>query len=132
MKPTDSATKWFVFPQPSPQAQLRLFCLPYAGGGISIFRTWSQYLPPTIEVCAIQLPGRENRLREPAFTQITPLIQALDAALPSLLDKPYALFGHSMGAIIAFELARLLLPRNTPLRHLFVSGRIAPQVTDAE
>src|SRR2546421_12668903 len=65
---------WFVRHRPNDSARLRLFCLPYAGGGASIFRSWPEGLPESVEVCAIQLPGREARLGEPAYTRITPLI----------------------------------------------------------
>src|SRR5438094_5975985 len=90
------------------QARLRLFCFPYAGGGASIFRTWLNAFPSEIEVCPIQLPGRENRLLEPPFTQLPLLVQTLADALRLCLDLPFAFFGHSLGALISFELARRL------------------------
>jgi medium-chain acyl-[acyl-carrier-protein] hydrolase len=133
MTTMDLAAKWFTFPRPNPQAALRLFCFPYAGGGASVFRAWAQALPPTIELCAVQLPGRENRLREPAQTQIEPMINTLDELIAPFTDKPFAFFGHSLGAIIAFELARSIRRRqNTNLVHLVVSARIAPQAVDPE
>lgn len=108
---------------------MRLFCLPYAGGGASIYRLWPSELPADIDVCAIQLPGRESRLRDPAFTALSPLVHSLAQALLPALDLPFALTGHSMGALIAFELARLLRREHglSPL-HLFVSARRAPQL----
>ena len=120
---------WITCLQPNPQARLRLFCFPFAGAGASIFRNWSNQLPSDIEVCAVQLPGREKRLREPLFTQLTPLIDSLIEALLPYLDLPFAFFGHSLGALICFELARQLRRQKylTPL-HLFVSGRRAPQI----
>lgn len=122
---------WVKCPNPNPQAKLRLFCLPYAGGGASIYRTWSNSLPPNIEVCSIQLPGREDRLKEAPFTHISPLVETLTQVLAPYLNMNFAFFGHSMGALISFELARQLraLTLPTPV-HLFVSGRRAPQIPD--
>ena len=133
MTTMDLTTKWLTFPRPNPQASLRLFCFPYAGGGASVFRSWCQQLAPAVEVCAVQLPGRENRLREPAMTQMEPLIETLDQLMTPYLDKPFAFFGHSLGAIIAFELARAMRRRaDARLVHLFVSARNAPQASDPE
>lgn len=122
---------WIRCPNPNPQASFRLFCFPYAGGGASIFRTWSDSLPPYIEVCPIQLPGRENRLKEAPFTDISPLVQTLAQVLRPYLNIPFAFFGHSMGALISFELARQLRAQQEPGPvHLFISGRRAPQIRD--
>lgn len=120
---------WLVRPKPNRLASLRLFCIPFAGGGASLFRLWPDRLPDGVEVCAIQLPGRESRLREPIQTRIGPLIEALAAGLDGELDRPFALFGHSMGSLVAFELARELRRRNLPSpRLLIASGRSAPQL----
>ena len=122
------SSSWIDYLKPNPHAQLRLFCFPYAGGSASIFRTWVNDLPPDVEVCPVQLPGRENRLMEPPFIRLSSLVQALAQALFPYLDIPFAFFGHSMGALIGFELARELRRQNRrgPL-HLFVSGHRAPQ-----
>jgi medium-chain acyl-[acyl-carrier-protein] hydrolase len=122
-------TPWIIYPKPNPKAYMRLFCFPYAGAGASIFRTWSAQLPPDIEVCSVQLPGRESRLKEPLFTDLAPLIHALTPALLPHLDLPFVFFGHSVGALISFEVARQLrrLQHSNPL-HLFISGRQAPQL----
>jgi medium-chain acyl-[acyl-carrier-protein] hydrolase len=118
--------------RPKPQARLRLFCFPYAGGGASIFRDWADSLPATVEVRPIQLPGRESRFRERPFSQITELLPALSLALQPYLDKPFAFWGHSMGALISFELARRLRRENKPgPLHLFLSGHKAPQLPDS-
>jgi medium-chain acyl-[acyl-carrier-protein] hydrolase len=124
---------WVRCLQPNPRAQRRLFCFPYAGGGASLFRTWHHVLPPAVEVCAIQLPGRETRLREAPFDYLPLLIDVLVPVLRPYLDKPFALFGHSMGALICFELARRLRTQYqlTPVQ-LFVSGRGAPQLPQAD
>lgn len=106
--PHISADGWIIRYRQRPQASLRLFCFSYAGGGASVFRSWADMLPPEIEVCCIQLPGREYRLAEPAYTRLAPLIQALSDAIYPYLDRPFAFFGHSMGALVSFELARQL------------------------
>jgi medium-chain acyl-[acyl-carrier-protein] hydrolase len=108
---------------------LRLFCFPYAGGGASVFRTWAQQAPAGIEVCPVQLPGRENYLQEPPYTRLKPLVQALVPVIVPYLDRPFAFFGHSMGALISFELAcRLRQQFDLKPVHLFVSGYRAPQL----
>ena len=121
-------TPWLINSKPNRRASVRLFCFPYAGGGDSIFRSWQQSLSDTIEVCAVQLPGRGSRISEPSCTQINELVWATGRAIAPYLDKPFALFGHSMGALIAFELARHLRGEYSaqPV-HLFVSGRPSPQ-----
>lgn len=121
--------RWIAYRQPRPDARLRLFCFHYAGGGASIFRAWAGKLPQSIEVCPVQLPGRESRLAEPPMTRLTLLTEEVASAISPYLTLPFALFGHSMGAIIAFELARYLrrYARSTP-SHLFISAHRAPQL----
>lgn len=127
-----SSSLWFQISKPNPHARLRLFCLPYAGGAASIYRTWPQYLPAEIEVCAVQLPGRENRIRERPFTDAAALVQALMPVLLPLLDKPFALFGHSMGSLLAYELAQQLHLQGQTPTHLLVSGRRAPMLLEPD
>ncbi|WP_017317185.1 thioesterase II family protein [Mastigocladopsis repens] len=118
-------------PQPNPQACLRLFCFPYAGGSSLIFRTWSNSLPSTVEVCPIELAGRGTQMKLAPFTRLEPLVQAIAPVLLPHLDKPFAFFGHSMGALVGFELARLLRREYDVIPvHLFISGRRAPQIPD--
>jgi medium-chain acyl-[acyl-carrier-protein] hydrolase len=120
---------WTICRKPNPQARLRLFCLPYAGGNPWMFRTWSDGLPVDVEVHAIQLPGRGTRLKEPAFARLAPLVQALTQGLLPLLDKPFAFFGHSLGAVVSFELARRLRKQQWPEPvRMFVSACSAPQL----
>ncbi|HEX8180753.1 MAG TPA: alpha/beta fold hydrolase [Pyrinomonadaceae bacterium] len=128
-----ASNPWLTWPKPNPQARLRLFCFPYAGGSNLIYRNWHEGLPADVELCPVQLPGRGNRLREPAFTSLPPLVVAAAAALRPYLDKPFAFFGHSMGASIGFELARYLR-RHAGLEpaYLFVSGRCAPRAVNPE
>lgn len=121
--------RWITRPRPAPRARLRLFCLAHAGGGASAFRGWADVLPSDVEVCPVQPPGRENRIAEPAFDRVEPLVQALADAIDPYLDLPFALFGHSNGALISFELSRLLRQRGRPGPvHLFASGRRAPDL----
>ena len=133
MTTTNQLEPWLAYYRPNPQARLRLFCFPYAGGSASIFRTWANDLPGDIEVCPIQLPGRERRLRETPYKRMTALVTALSDALPPMLDKPFAFFGHSMGALISFELTRELRRRTLPQPvHIFVSGARPPHIPDPE
>ncbi|MBD2153038.1 thioesterase [Leptolyngbya sp. FACHB-16] len=120
---------WVKCLNPTSTPALRLFCLPYAGGGSAIFRSWLHQLPSSIEICPIQLPGREERVREPAFEAIAPLVQTVSRHIRPYLDVPYAFFGHSMGALISFELAqKLRFHQAPPPLHLFVSGCRAPHI----
>lgn len=120
---------WIVRHRPLIQPSLRLFCFPYAGAGSSIFRTWGKQFPSDIEICAIQLPGREKRIREPLIENVSSLVENLIPALLPYLDRPFAFFGHSLGALICFELSRQLRQQNAPTpSHLFVSARHAPHI----
>jgi medium-chain acyl-[acyl-carrier-protein] hydrolase len=123
----EATTPWIVRTEKYPQ--LRLFCFPYAGGGASIFRLWSRYLPEEVEVCPLYLPGREHRLKEPAFDDMTALVRKLTEVLEPYLDIPFAFAGHSMGGLICFELARQLRREQLPEpRQLFISAQRAPQL----
>jgi surfactin synthase thioesterase subunit len=124
-----TASQWVVRAKANPEARLRFFCFPYAGGNAFTFRNWSDFLPERVEICAVQLPGRGNRIHEPPSTKISALIPMIAQAIIGYEDIPMIFFGHSMGAIIAFELARYLRKRrNVNVVHLFVSGRRAPQI----
>jgi medium-chain acyl-[acyl-carrier-protein] hydrolase len=112
---------------------MRLFCFPYAGGSAAIFQRWQGALPAVVEVCPVHLPGRGARLSEPPFMNSAPLVEALCDNLGPYLDKPFAFFGHSMGALISFELARELRRRKGPLPLcLYISGRGAPQLAEPD
>ncbi len=119
---------WLAYHQPAPRAALRLFCFPYAGGSAFIYRSWAESFPLPVEVCPVQLPGRGSRIGEAPFTQMPRLVETLAREMRPWLDKPFAFFGHSMGAIISFELARLLRGEGAPKpAHLFLSARPAPE-----
>jgi medium-chain acyl-[acyl-carrier-protein] hydrolase len=110
---------------------LRVFGLPHAGGGASLFRRWPEDLPAGVEVVGIQLPGRENRWKEAAISNMRELIERLAPLMEPLLSSPYVLFGHSMGSIVGFELAREFRRRSLPQpSHLFVSARRAPHLPE--
>lgn len=130
MPPSPPATeRWLAYREVNPSARRRLFCFPYAGGGASAYRGWAADLPADLEVCPVQLPGRENRLREPAFRELQPLVAAAADALQPLFQLPCAFFGHGMGAAIAYSLACELRSRGRAWPEaLFVAGRRAPEV----
>ncbi|MFJ6198110.1 thioesterase domain-containing protein [Micromonospora sp. NPDC092111] len=116
---------WFVSPGSRPQAPVQLFCLPYAGGGASAFRRWQQEIGADVEVLPVQLPGRENRIGDnPHFT-----VADVATAIVERADRPYAIYGHSMGGRVGFEVVRELrrTGRELPLR-LYVGGARAPHV----
>ena len=122
---------WIIIPEPRPQARLRLLCLPYGGVGSAIYFPWNKYLPKNIELCLIRLPGRETRLKETPFTRLLPLVEELAQALAPFLDRPFAVFGHSMGALIGFEFMHYQQDLSSrTATHLFVSGRRAAQLPD--
>lgn len=121
--------EWFRWNEPRPNARLSLVCLPHAGGAASSFRDWPRQVSQAIDVCPVQLPGRENRGRTPPFTKMGPLLEALVAALRPHIERPYAIYGHSLGALIGFELVRRLRHEGRPLPLcLFVASRRAPQL----
>jgi Predicted thioesterase involved in non-ribosomal peptide biosynthesis len=124
--------QWFQV-QPDSVARFRLFCFPYAGGGSAIYRPWSKQIHRYIEVVPALLPARESRLREPACTRLELLVESLTREIVPYLDRPFAFFGHSMGALISFELARRLRwERRVEPDHLFISGRRAPQLPEQD
>lgn len=122
-------SNWFVLPQPNDRSRLRLFCFPYAGGGASLFRRWSQFFPSEVEVRAVQLPGREERASDPLIRDLDYLLLVLFDEFKSHLDKPFLLFGHSLGALIAYRLTTIFQQRQLPLpAYLIVSGARAPHL----
>jgi surfactin synthase thioesterase subunit len=128
MTTSGSASPWFVRFDPLGEARLRLFCVPYAGGGAAIYRRWQTQLPRGVEVWSLRLPGREVRYREPAYFRMEALVDALEREFAALDPLPYAIFGHSLGALTGFELARRLELRDQGPRHVFVSAHRAPQL----
>ncbi len=135
--PSSSRSPWIVPLPPksaghaTAEARWRLFCFPYAGGASGIYRGWSELLPAGIEVFAVELPGRASRFREAPCESVAEAVAGAGPALLPLLDRPFALFGHSLGALVAFELARWLRREGGPQpRRLFASARRAPHLPD--
>lgn len=126
---SSASDRWIVRHRRDSEAAMRMLCFSHAGGGAATFRSWSAALPTDIEVWAVQLPGRETRLEEPAYRRMTPMIAALAQAIGPRLDKPFVFFGHSMGALVAFELARELRRSSMPQpSRLFLAAFRAPQL----
>ncbi|RFC72186.1 thioesterase [Streptomyces sp. AcE210] len=123
------ATTPWLLRKPSQDAAARVFCFPYSGVGASMFNAWPARFGADdgVEVCAVQLPGRENRMREPHYGTYEELAGHLVEALTPYLDRPFAFFGHCAGSLPAFETARLLAARELPLpERVFVSAQVAP------
>jgi surfactin synthase thioesterase subunit len=132
--PTKTAADlWIQNFHPAPLAACRLVCLPHAGGSATFYHPLSRALSPAVEVLAVQYPGRQHRRAEPCIEDLGELADRICESLADYADRPLALFGHSMGALLAFEVA-LQLERATPgvVAHVFASARSAPSVPGAE
>jgi medium-chain acyl-[acyl-carrier-protein] hydrolase len=118
---------WFHSFSPNPNAELRLFCFHYGGGGASTFRDWHEYLPEYVEPICVQFPGRELRYKEPLVSDLNLVCKQLNDAIKGYLNKPYLFFGHSVGALVSHHLAYRLKSegQKTP-EHIVISGRSAP------
>jgi medium-chain acyl-[acyl-carrier-protein] hydrolase len=127
--PPPETLAWLPTIRADRPARLRLFCLAHAGGGASLFARWPAALPAEIAVLPVQLPAHQQRLNETPYLQMTPLVEALTSVLLPHLDVPFALFGHSMGALVAFEFARQLRGQHgLQAACLLVSASRAPQL----
>jgi pyochelin biosynthetic protein PchC len=125
----DNSPLWYRIYKPQSDAKQRVIVLAHAAGSASFYRYWSDVLPSSVEVVAIQYPGRENRMAEPMIDDMQTLVQALSIHLEPVLNKPYILFGHSMGGAVAYELFQTLANNNQPLpEHLIVSAIEAPSL----
>ncbi|MGW3352608.1 thioesterase II family protein [Nonomuraea rubra] len=111
---------WFHSLDPRPHAAMRLFCFPHAGGAAAAYRDWHRAVPPSVEVRAVQYPGRADRASEAPLHDAHALADLIAEAMRPLLDRPAVLFGHSLGSVIAYETALRVSPA-----HLVVSGRRA-------
>jgi medium-chain acyl-[acyl-carrier-protein] hydrolase len=121
-------TSWLPYANGG-EARLRLFCFPHSGAAAAMYRPWVGALGPRVQVCPVELPGHGTRIAEPLARRLAPLVAETAAALRPYLDRPYAIFGHSMGALLGFELARSLAGSGGPApEHLFASGHEAPQL----
>ncbi len=117
---------WLRCTHPRPDDPLRLVCLPYAGAGASAFLPWTAPLAGVAEVWAAQLPGRERRLAEPPAGNMAELVPPLLDAVTTLVRPPFAIFGHSMGALLGYELARHLVERGGPVPQRLVVSAARP------
>lgn len=115
---------WFRCYRPRPYAKRRLVCFPQAGGGASFFRPWIDLVPEDVELWSVQYPGREDRFGEPLVPEMDELAGRIAEALGPMLDRPTVLFGHSMGAGVAYEVARRA--GSPAVEHLVVSARPSP------
>lgn len=121
--------KWFFCKTPEPKASIRLFGFPFGGGGASVFHTWPDAMGGAVEVRALQLPGRETRFREPREKNIATLIRNIASALGEYQEKPFVLFGYSLGSLLAFEVCRELRRQSMRMpEHLFIAALGAPQL----
>ncbi|HXD44446.1 MAG TPA: SDR family NAD(P)-dependent oxidoreductase [Pseudolabrys sp.] len=127
-----AAAKWLVSPRPTPRARARLFCFPYAGGGLVTFRSWPQLLGDAIEVVAIEAPGRGTRISEAPVEDMDAFVDRLLPELTSWIDRPAAFFGHCLGGLTMFVAACALPQRNRQLlTHLFACGARPPHLLRA-
>lgn len=117
---------WFRCVESRPWASLRLFCFPYAGGSAVAYRSWPKETTAAVEVHAVQYPGRADRMDDPLIDDAHQLARLIAGSMAPLMDRPAALFGHSMGAVLAYEVARLLQERGSAPVHLFASGARPP------
>ncbi|MYS81894.1 thioesterase II family protein [Embleya scabrispora] len=112
-----------------PEARHRIVCFPHAGGGANAYSSWARALPQDIELAAVQLPGRQNRIAEEPATDVGRLVKEIVADLRPVLTGPFAFFGHSCGSMLAFEVARALQTQGGPCpTRLFVSAQSTPEV----
>ncbi|WP_224248794.1 thioesterase II family protein [Hyalangium gracile] len=127
--PTSAATKaWFPYWKPQPGARLRLFCFPFAGGSASVLHRWAS-LGPSVEVIAVQYPGRETRFHEPPFRRVSALVDTLGPVMLPLLDRPFAFFGYSLGTVISLMLSYWLRRSGAPSpRGVMMAAGLPPKL----
>jgi medium-chain acyl-[acyl-carrier-protein] hydrolase len=127
MSANPRAPRSLLVTRKKPHARYRLFCFPYGGGSASAYQPWEDLLPDDIELVAIRLPGHSGRLNESLLTSAAEMAESLMPAFVALLDRPYLVYGHSLGCIVAFELLHALQARQLPLpHHFFCAARRAP------
>src|SRR5499433_3323444 len=125
--------KWVPFRNEGSVVRCRVFCFPHAAGNAAFYRPLQRFMPPEVDFCPVELPGRAARLDEPPFASMGALMESLDRALQPLMGVPFGFFGHSVGACMAFEPARKLRSVDGRIAmHLFVSGRGGPKFAPAD
>jgi len=126
-QPKSNSDNWFVCPQAKPGAEMRLFLFPYAGSSPATFWNWAAKFPDHIETWIAHYPGRGSRYNEAPAKKLSTLVNGIFQTIPSLLDKPFAFFGHSLGGLVAYELAHALHRNNLQQPTvLFISACGAP------
>ena len=126
-------SSWFVSLRTRHQARIRLFCFPYAGGGVSSFREWPQLIPDLIDIAVLQLPGRDARYCDPPIFDIKNLVDSLVVEIGLMPYMPFVFFGHSLGALVSAELASRLHRDALPLpHHMIVSGCRPPHLSEKD
>lgn len=126
MKLVGSGNLWFPIIKPDELVKIRLFCLPFAGGNASTYRLWQNHFPDFVDVCPIQLPGRSNRINEDCISDFSLLANLISSEITPFTNVPFSFFGHSMGALIGFEVIRSLINKGKIPVHFFPSGAKAP------
>lgn len=110
-------------------SKIKLFCIPHAGGSAAVYSKWKNYINPSIDICPIELAGRGKRFKEDFYNNINEAVEDVYNIIKNDLDDNYAFFGHSMGSLIAYELAHYIVKlKNNQPKHIFFSGRKAPNV----
>lgn len=128
-----SQSPWFEHTSQIKRPILRLFVFPYAGGSVQAFQSWSGYFPVEVDLCLVNLPGHGKRFGERAFVRLTRLVEVLADQIACEIQPPFIFYGHSMGALVSFELARELFRRyGDGPSHLFLSGHGAPHLPKSE
>ncbi|MEY9877090.1 pyochelin biosynthetic protein PchC [Streptacidiphilus sp. MAP12-33] len=122
----DRSTRWTRSHRPKPAAPVRLVCLPHAGGAASAYRDWDPLLPDDVELTVVQYPGRQERIHEPCIDSMEAMADEIAAVVRPQAGRDLVLFGHSMGAAVAYEVAVRHAAEGHPPRQLIVSGRMAP------
>jgi len=131
--PPNAPDRWFPTRKPLTAPRMRLFCFPFAGGSAAIYNAWGAGMPAGVELCPVQLPGRERRLMEKPLDNLPALVDALLPALAPLLDRPFAFFGYSMGSRISLEVTRRLHVRNGPMpQGLMMAAATPPRENERE
>lgn len=127
-----SPSRWFAQTFRTPAAPFRLFCFAGAGGSASAYRLWGPALAPAVDLCAVELPGHWTRMEEPLLTRFHEVIEGVGPHVAALTDRPFAIFGFSLGSLLAFHTTRWLRRHGHPAPQcLFVAGRAAPEFAAA-
>lgn len=120
---------WYLEYKKNPKAAIRLFCFHHSGGGASAYYPWVESLSPYIEMISIQLPGREDRFTEPLINSLRDILDALTEGFHLYTEKPFFVFGHSLGGLIAFELVKSIYQRYSLYpQHIIISAAKAPHM----